>query len=240
MKKRDLFRHLIVIKTVKANGILSGMGFLVKTNDEKVFIVSAAHVARDTIINTELWFMDLNMQTPLLVNINQINKYNEWFYHPTADIAIIEVKKIHLDAIKRETNETSTNTKINILDYCLDINNIESNLYSVPEREESISIFGSEEIIYYDRKFSPLSIEAKVGSDLTIQHNDFTNQIYNCFYIDKPSKQGFSGSPAFVIGESERCYGIATGTISDNTGGKMGIILHSFYIFDIINLYYSK
>ena len=63
---------------------------------------------------------------------------------------------------------------------------------------------------------------------------------FKCFMLDKPSTQGFSGGPAisFDSNESQICYGIIHGTRQDNTGGKLAIVVHSAYLFELLN--YAK
>ena len=63
---------------------------------------------------------------------------------------------------------------------------------------------------------------------------------FNCFMLDKPSTQGFSGGPvvSFLNPDKPICYGIIHGTRQDNTGGKLAIVVHSAYLFELIE--YAK
>lgn len=58
--------------------------------------------------------------------------------------------------------------------------------------------------------------------------------------LDKPSTQGFSGGPvvSFENAENPVCYGIIHGTRQDNTGGKLAIVVHSAYLFELVE--YAK
>ena len=39
MKKNDVFKHIVAIRTAKNNSVFGGTGFFVKAEDEKVFLV---------------------------------------------------------------------------------------------------------------------------------------------------------------------------------------------------------
>lgn len=55
MKKYEMFNNIVSIRTGKNNSVIGGTGFFVKTNDDKVFLVAATHVARDTTSETDIW-----------------------------------------------------------------------------------------------------------------------------------------------------------------------------------------
>ena len=42
MKKNDMFRHIVAIRTAKNNSIFGVTGFFVKADDEKTFLVSTS------------------------------------------------------------------------------------------------------------------------------------------------------------------------------------------------------
>lgn len=88
-----MFKHIVAIRTAKNNSIISGTGFFIKT-ENKVYLVTANHVARDTTIRTDIWIRNLVTGMPISFKINQLNPMVIWLYHPTADIAILEVTKL--------------------------------------------------------------------------------------------------------------------------------------------------
>ena len=91
MKKNEMFKNIVAIRTAKNNVIHSGTGFFVKANEGKIYLVTATHVARDTTTNTDIWLRNLTTGFPFAFKISQLNSMAMWLYHPVADIAILEV-----------------------------------------------------------------------------------------------------------------------------------------------------
>lgn len=223
MKKNDLFKNIIAIRTAKNNSIICGTGFFVKTTEDKIYLVTAAHVAKDTTINTDIWLKDLNSGFPIFTKINQLNSMAMWLYHPISDIAILEVK----------------GNAIDLTPYLLNINSFIDDFNKTPDRENTMTMYGIPDV-YTDLKFAPFTCDCKPASDLWVSFFDETNSPFKCFMLDKPSTQGFSGGPVFSFeknSEGEKvpiCYGIIHGTRNDNTGGKLAIVVHSAYLFELI------
>lgn len=210
---------MVSIRTAKNNVVYSGTGFFVKTKDKKIYLVTASHVARDTTVGTDIWMRNNVNGYPLQVKINLLNKMAIWLYHPIADIAILEVKE---------------QADIDLSEYVLDIGLFEKDYSNIPEREDSVTMYGLPDV-YTDLKFSPFTCDCKVASDLWVAHFDVTGSLFKCFMLDKPSTQGFSGGPVFFFdGEKAKCFGIIHGTRQDNTGGKLAIVVHSAYLYELI------
>ena len=224
MKKNDMFRHIVAIRTAKNNSIFGGTGFFVKADDEKTFLVTATHVARDTTINTDIWVRDLVTGFPSAFKINQLNKMVMWLYHPIADIAILEVEN---------------NNDIDLSLYVLPITFFECNFANIPERESIVTMYGMPDV-YTNLEFAPFTCDSYPASNLWISYFEVTGSPFNCFMLDKPSTQGFSGGPVVSFANSDIpiCYGIIHGTRQDNTGGKLAIVVHSAYLFELIE--YAK
>lgn len=224
MKKNEMFKHIVAIRTAKNNNIYGGTGFFVKAEENKVFLVTATHVARDTTINTDIWVRNLTTGFPTSFKINQLNKMVIWLYHPIADIAILEV------------NEKS---QLDLSAYVLSINAFESVFSNVPERESTLTMYGMPDI-YADLEFAPFTCDSNPASSLWVAGFDVTGSNFKCFMLDKPSTQGFSGGPviSFLNPDAPMCYGIIHGTRQDNTGGKLAIVVHSAYLFELIE--YAK
>ena len=147
-----------------------------------------------------------------------------WLYHPIADMAILEIQ---------------CGEKIDLYPYVLDLSFFEHDFNAVPERELSLTMYGMPDI-YTDLEFAPFTCDSKPASSLWISHFDVTGNSFNCFMLDKPSTQGFSGGPvvSFENAENPVCYGIIHGTRQDNTGGKLAIVVHSAYLFELVE--YAK
>lgn len=219
MKKNEMFKHIVAIRTAKNNSVTGGTGFFVKTEDEKTFLVTATHVARDTTINTDIWVRNLATGLPFAFKINQLNKMVMWLYHPIADIAILEV----------EPNE-----KLDLSLYVLPISFFEKSFSSVPERESIVTMYGMPDV-YSDLEFAPFTCDSYPASDLWVAHFDVTGSLFKCFMLDKPSTQGFSGGPviSFAKADAPVCYGIIHGTRQDNTGGIRAMTQRTNFVIPI-------
>ena len=125
MIKKDMFKHIVAIRTAKNNSIYGGTGFFVKA-EEKTYLVTACHVARDTTIQTDICVRDLVTGRPLSFKINKLNSMVIWMYHPIADIAILEVE---------------SGDKIDLSQYILDLNLFVPDFSDIPEREKTLTMY---------------------------------------------------------------------------------------------------
>ena len=91
MKKNEMFKHIVAIRTAKNNSIYAGTGFFVRT-DEKIYLVTATHVARDTTTQTDICLRNLTTGLPFAFKISELNSMVMWLYHPIADMAILEIQ----------------------------------------------------------------------------------------------------------------------------------------------------
>lgn len=224
MKKHEMFKHIVAIRTAKNNAIYAGTGLFVKTDNDKIYLVTATHVARDTTIATDIWLKNLTTGFPFAFKINQLNSMVMWLYHPIADMAVLEIQ---------------CGDKIDLSPYVLDLDFFEQDINIVPEREVSVTMYGMPDL-YTDLEFAPFTCDSKPASSLWISHFDVTGSNFRCFMLDKPSTQGFSGGPVVLIENTKqgKCFGIIHGTRQDNTGGKLAIVVHSAYLFELIE--YTK
>ncbi len=231
MKKNDIFKHIIAIRTAKNNMLISGTGFFVKAEDGKIYLVTATHVARDTTTQTDIWLKNPDTGLPLPIKINLLNPMVMWLYHPVADMAILEVKCGNNVNIQPFT--------FDLTPYLLDITFFEGDFNSVPERETRLTMYGMPDV-FTDWEFTPFTCDSYPASDLWITRFDVTGSLFKCFMLDKPSIQGFSGGPvvSFANPEKPRCFGIIHGTRQDNTGGKLAIVVHSAYLYELLE--YAK
>ena len=218
-----MFKHIVAIRTAKNNSIYAGTGFFVRT-DEKIYLVTATHVARDTTTQTDICLRNLTTGLPFAFKISELNSMVMWLYHPIADMAILEIQ---------------CGDKIDLSPFVLDLSLFVNDFSVVPEREMSLTMYGMPDI-YTDFEFAPFTCDSKPASSLWVSHFDVTGSKFKCLMLDKPSTQGFSGGPvvSFENTEMPTCYGIVHGTRQDNTGGKLAIEEHSAYLFELIE--YAK
>ena len=231
MKKNEMFKHIVAIKTAKNGMITGGTGFIVRDESEKYYLVTATHVARDTTSQTDIWLRNPDTGFPLSFKINLLNPMVMWLYHPIADMAILEIKCGKTIPCSPYFFDLSP--------YVLELSFFESNFNDVPERESVLTMYGMPDV-YTDLEFAPFTCDSNPASNLWVSHFDITGSMFNCFMLDKPSIQGFSGGPVvcFEDPDNPRCYGIIHGTRQDNTGGKLAIVVHSAYLFELLE--YAK
>lgn len=100
----------------------------------------------------------------------------------------------------------------------------------------SLTMYGMPDV-YTELEFAPFTCDSKPASSLWVAHFDVTGSNFKCFMLDKPSTQGFSGGPviSFETSDNPICYGIIHGTRQDNTGGKLAIVVHSAYLFELLD-----
>ena len=231
MKKHELFKHIVAIRTAKNDMIISGTGLFVRAENNKTYLLTASHIARDTTIQTDIWFRDLDTGMPIAFKINAFNPMVMWLYHPIADMAILEVK--------RETEIMDSDNTFDLSSYLLNISFFEQDFTSVPERELSLTMYGMPDV-YIDLEFAPFTCDSNPASNQWVAYFDVTGSMFKCFMLDKPSVQGFSGGPvvSFEDPMNPRCFGIIHGTRLDNTGGKLAIVVHSAYLYELLE--YAK
>lgn len=115
-----------------------------------------------------------------------------------------------------------------------------------PPRDAVLTVLGFPLALGVRESFSPISRETKAASGLlTIPQTGRTTRY---FLTQDPSIGGFSGAPLFdlkvpawtsprslqIRGGGPQIVGVAVGTISDDTGGKLGVIVPAFYVSRIL------
>lgn len=233
MKKNEMFKHIIAIRTAKNGMISAGTGILVKAENDTIYLVTATHVARDTTTNTDIWLRNPDTGFPMSFKINLLNPMVMWLYHPIADMAILEVKCGKEIKVSPYTFDLS--------DYLLNLDFFECNFGVVPERESIVTMFGMPDV-YTDLEYAPFTCDSSPASNLWLAHFDVTGSMFKCFMLDKPSIQGFSGGPVVCLNSTStpKCFGIIHGTRKDNTGGKLAIVVHSAYLYELLEYAKSK
>ena len=109
-----------------------------------------------------------------------------------------------------------------------------------------LTFFGYPIVDIKQEHFSFLSFTASYASDLITQKFSYygKDKICSVFYLDSPSIQGASGSGLYItidkggIGminyPATTMVGIISGTHSDGTGGKLAIVMPSYYIWELL------
>lgn len=205
---------------------VSGTGFFIRA-DDKLFLVTAGHVAKGLKLKVRFISSDpsgFSKSYPLNQKLN-------WKYSKTADVAVLRL-----------------NDQLFISDFipcALDINFL-TNRETAPVSEIPLAVIGFPLGLGVQNRFSPLRRETHASSDLIDLHRADTGQIATFFVLQDPSIGGYSGAPVFTIQANKfgstimigfnatSCIGVIHGTISDSTGGKLGLVTPAKYVYELI------
>lgn len=217
-----------------------GTGFLVSSENNNLFLVTAAHIARIMTSSAQVTFKGEN-DAPVSLALSEasgLKKELPWVFHPEADVAVLPlspVKDIFIKYFQKHFLPQSI---------------ISSEKIS-PSRDIPLTVFGFPLGFGVIDTFSPLTKTSHPASSL-MQLSRFDNGIVTTFYIlEDPSITGYSGGPVFDIsmykigaltttGSGTKLLGIMHGTLSDPTGGKLAAVVPSYFIIETINLALSK
>ncbi len=224
-----LFNVVCNIRTLKAGGKISiGTGsFIIK--DDRVYLLTADHVAKTVDNNTILAFGN-NQSKCIVLPLNTLSNGNTWKTHPIADMAVIELNITGHTALFQ--------------DRCFPYDHINDS--STPaSRDDELTVIGFPQGLGVQGKFSPLTFRSYASSAfLTLPRAD-TKTLSDFFCLENPSVGGYSGGPVFDMGyekmgtmmatkEKTILHGIVHGTMSDDTGGKIAMITPMSYVKDLI------
>ena len=199
-----------------------------------LFLVTAGHVARKT---SPEWQLTVGTaeDRPISFQVRQLvasDKEFHWVYHDTADVAVLLLSP-------------SSSVKPHLAGRFLKGEMLRSDLVA-PERERPLTTIGFPLGLGIGDYFSPISRESKPASGIVSLESSDTKRRTEFFLLDSPSIGGFSGAPVFempgayssqgglVIGGKLICVGIIHGTLSDNTGGKLGMVTPAVRILETI------
>lgn len=213
---------------------MSGTGFFVNYSDD-LYLVTASHVAKEIDLSSQATIAGKN-DVPETLSLQELSGSSvlPWVNHPIADVAVLTLRP----------------TKV-IFDKYLDKRFLPAGIIEAasiaPPREVSLCVIGFPKGLGVKRRFSPLTLQTLPASGvLTIRRFD-TKTESEFFIVQDPSTGGFSGAPVFNIfhyatepvvapGSGTRLYGLVHGTISDDTGGKLGAVVPSIYILEALRL----
>ena len=121
---------------------------------------------------------------------------------------------------------------------------------SAPARELPLTVIGFPLRLGTKGAFSPISRETKAASGLLQISMSPGSPPATVFVTQDPSVGGFSGAPIIDTGKSYptesggiqfrqgvfKVYGMSIGTISDDTGGKLGVVVPSHFILEAMRM----
>lgn len=224
------FRVVCNFRTPVANGEIVGTGIFMTTNDDRVWLITASHVAKDTDISTKIAMSD-DESNCILLPLTELIPSAKWKLHPIADIAVAQV------VITEENRRYLINRCLPYDHFNLEQSNV--------SRDCELTSVGFPKGLGVDGKFCPLTFRSYASSALLTLDRFDTRTPSDFFCLENPSVGGYSGCPVFDLGymivgsmtttkEKTICYGIMHGTMVDNTGGKIALVTPTYYLKDII------
>ncbi len=196
-----------------------GTGFIIKYNGHD-YLVTAKHVATDLSPSGEI-IINIPGNKSTVITFQTIMsgiKGARWFHHPQADISI------------------------HPLGYPIQVaaNGLTPEYF--PKNEIDVVLLSPAVIVGFPmglgvlEKLSPIAKEAKIASKLTsIDNPDFPKDMH-FYFLDQALSQGYSGSPVFCIDANNKAFilGIQSSAFSDQTGGKISVVVPSSYLWSIL------
>ncbi|HHT9137772.1 MAG TPA: S1 family peptidase [Candidatus Wunengus sp. YC60] len=235
----NLSYTVVLLHSSKSNGTLMvGTGFFLQT-DLFSYIVTAEHVAKTLTTQSQITIRtkDGKSLTFLLTDLVQNKEGDNWPAHKEADIALLPLKQDKL--LTEQFNNRFLPISLILKDKAAPIRVAALTVIGFP--------LGLPLTINADDPFSPISKETKPASDLLTLLRFDTKKPARFFLTQDPSIGGFSGAPIFDTGlplqidntmyfrpSMPLVVGLVHGTLSDDTGGKMGAIVPSYYILEAI------
>ncbi len=218
------------------NKVQYGTGFFV-SSEKNLYLITAQHVSNFLTINSNITIRTENdipfkLKFTDIINTTKLN----WKYHSEGDIALLYL--FPSDSILQKLEK-----------HFLTLSHIYSKKTSL-SREITITILGFPLQLGTQGLFSPISRETKPASGFLSLPRADTKNIATFFISQDPSIGGFSGAPVFDLGQpiqstskliirgmEPQVVGLVHGTISDETGGKLGAIVPSYQIYGLIEKY---
>lgn len=221
-----LFRVVCNIRTPIASGNETvGTGMFVNKGN-KVFLLTASHVAHSVNSDTHIIMSD-SSSNPQSIPIYTFSNLGNWVDHPIADISYLEMA----------INQTNIGL---VQNRCFPYEQISLSA-TPPSRDTELTCIGFPLGLGALGKYSPLTFRTFASSSLITYRRADTRQLSDFFVLENPSVGGYSGGPVFDLGyiisgmihqqnENTICYGLMHGTLLDETGGKMALVTPTSYL----------
>lgn len=212
----------------------SATGFLVVTANNHLYLVTAGHVAK---VATPEWEATVrgDNDKPVTVSLAQLisTGKTDWVKNDNADVAVLPL-------------QLGADTQNLLQRHFCPMAALEQTLQA-PSRDQPLTALGFPLRLGVGEFFSPISRQTKAASGLfTIPDPELAGRSATFYALDEPSIEGFSGAPVFTwplsaltgagltLGGKLSVVGLFKDTLSDNTGGKLGWVVPSFYIAQTI------
>lgn len=206
----------------------TGTGFFIYKKDRySTYLVTAAHVAKNTNLETKVVVAGVAGK-PIIKNLKDIilnPSELEWNYSNNSDVANILLNMEFMD----EKNNNIRTLSIDFLD----------DKYT-PDRSRDLTCVGFPLNLGFENYFSPITKTSKPASGFIELKNPETARLEKVFLLDDSTTPGFSGSPVFefpnqildkrgiMITMDTKVVGLVQGYISNrgqiNSGGFAAIV----------------
>jgi hypothetical protein len=213
-----------------------GTGVLLVDGDAP-FLATAEHVARG-LSTKSLAVIRAKDGTGLQIPFSKLigkAASPKWRYHDEADLAILML-------------EPEASLIPQLISRFLPVTLLRAE-QSAPPRPLTLTVLGFPLALGVSGMFSPISRETKPASDLLVTKRADTKKPALFFITQDPSIGGFSGAPVFDTGlpyssdeagmvlrpKILQLVGIVHGTLSDNTGGKLGAVTPAHLLLELLH-----
>lgn len=229
--ERDILSNVICnIRTPMASGGENvGTAILITKTNQDAILLTAEHVAKEISPSTVAVISDLKGNTKR-ISLDILLGGAAFEYHPVADLAKAEI------IINKDNSDLITGR-------CFPFSQVDLTENMLSRDEEFTTIGFPLGLGANGAKFTPLSYRSYISAP-AITFNRFDNGKPCDFIImENPTTGGYSGGPMFDLGYSiyggmhtskgkTVLHGIIHGTITDQTGGKLGAVTPTKYLKD--------
>jgi hypothetical protein len=229
LNSETLYNKVVLLKEQLQDKEIHGTGFILKSDNNSFFLVTARHVADNLHTDiTEIFFRD-SLEKAVGYKLKQfIPKIPMSRYNDESDFFILRLDPF--DVISKKLLQRSS----------FDIKLIANDRTSI-DRKYEVVVFGYP--IFDFEHFNPITFKSNFSSGLiNIKIEGLKKPCY-CYLLENPSMEGFSGGPVFFGVQDRMTYpanatliiGLVTATTYDKTGGKFAVITPTFHLLDLVN-----
>lgn len=210
----------------------TGTGFFV-AKDNVPYLLTAGHVA-SKINQHGFVVMRSKGDRPISISMSRLlgtNAPPQWVRHDHADLAVLKLDP--------SPELVAKHLQKRFLPFSMLLGDLHS-----PVRDLELTVFGFPKGLGVTGHFSPLTMHSRASSGL-LQLQGPNGKRSTYFVLEKPGIGGYSGAPVFdtsvykhglmtSTGSRTKCYGLMKGTISDETGGKLAVVVPSAFLAETI------
>lgn len=204
-----------------------GTGFLL-ASQTTVCLITASHVAKHAGDSSRVVLLVGDVARSFALRELAPRGATSWVFHEAADVAALRLTvggDLRLHVFSRQMVLTSE---------------------VAPQRDRPIWVFGFPRGLG-SATLQPVSQQYSRASEIERAKSDEFPVLADYYFLDRPSVQGYSGAPLFVVpGQFARGAGIVfrrdcalvglmAGTLSDNTGGKLAAVVPPRFVAEIFD-----